>query len=422
MKVKTEDIQECTKLLKVEVPKKKVADEFANVYQDIKKEAQVPGFRVGKAPLELLKSRYSDTVRSEIIKRLVVPAYVDAVKEANLSPISDPEIDNVELEEGKPLRFSAKVDIYPKVEVKRYKGLRVKRRRPEIKEEDVDNILKDLQKKNGELVSAKEERPLKKGDWCLCDFECYVEGKTIEKKKNALFAMDASANLEGLVSGLIGASSGNEKTVEVCLPQNFAQKEYRGKKASFHVKVKEVKELKLPEMNDDFAKRLKQGDTLEELKTKVRNELREREKMRIQKEMEGELSRELLQYNHLEVPSSLIERQLEKLAKEERIRLLYQGYKKENVDAQEENIRKNLKADAESQVKTFFLLKKIADMESIQVTQQEIEERLTAMATSLREDKERLRKRLDVEMLKSRIKEDKVIDFLIREAKVKEVR
>ena len=229
MNTKIKDIEKCTKLLTVEIPQDKVAAEFEAVYKKIGREARIPGYRAGKIPLKLLKERYDDVAKNEVLEKLIGPAYADAVREAGIAPIDSPRIEQVDIEESKPLRFSARVDIYPNVEVKRYKGLKIQRRIPEITEGNIMTTLKNLQQQGGQLVSVEEKRPLKEGDWCVCDFECRVEDKVIEKKTNTLFVMNASASLADLVSGLIGVSSGEEKIIDTELPKDFSGKEYRGK-------------------------------------------------------------------------------------------------------------------------------------------------------------------------------------------------
>jgi len=253
--------------LEIEVPKETVDEQFETAYRKYKTQAKIPGFRKGKAPLEMVKRRFKDAIQKDVLETLVPRTYEDALKETDLFPISLPEVKEIDFEEGKPLKFKAEIEVKPEVEVKDYTGLEVTKRVQEITDNDVEQSLKYLREDLAQLQPV--EREAKYYDHLIVDLTKEQDGKK-EDVKNHELVLDPHNMIKEFQDALLKAKAGEKREFEVVYPADFHNKKLAGNKVGYKITVKEIKEKILPEANDELAKTVGKFRTLDELKVKIK--------------------------------------------------------------------------------------------------------------------------------------------------------
>lgn len=423
MKVEVKELESCRRLLEIEVPVEDVKRGFDEFYAELGKTAKVPGFRPGKAPHHILEMRYQREAREEVLRRLIPDSYREAMRKRSLIPVDLPEISEVKFEKGGPISFKAAVDIRPEIRLGKYKGLKALKKKAEVKAEEVARALAELQEASAQYV-AVEGRSIQRGDYVAIDIEGFVEDVSIDKRSDFWLAVDKGSYIPGLAEGLIGLRHGQEKEIKLTLPEDFAKKEFAKKEATFKVKIKEIKEKTLPSLDDELAISLGEFKTLDELREAIKRDLMVRKEIECRADLENQVFDQLIKSSPFEVPGSLVKRQTERLVKEAKVRLLYRGMKREDVDSQEEVLRRNLGANALRQVKVAFILGEIADREKIEVSDGDIERRIDEIAKRSRQDREEVRNYLKekdlLDNLRSELRTEKTSDFLVKSAVISE--
>jgi len=420
---KAKSQEACSTIFEIEVPKESVDKAFEEVYDEITKVASIPGFRVGKAPKELVKKHYAKNASEEALKRLLPDAYAAALKEHGIMPIGSPEITDMVFEEGKAMSFKARVDTHPKFNLKNYKGIAVTRKKVTIDEADIDKTLENVQQMHAKYESPAD-RPLKMGDYAVSDLDCLVDGKPIHKKREDLWLfLDKDTIALGLSDGMVGMKKGEEKDVEVTLSKDYPNKDLAGKKAIYHVKVKDIKVRQLPEINDALAKDLGK-DSLESLKKDIAIGLEEQAKHNGEIEVENKVLAKIIDDNNFDVPGGFVARQLKHMVESAKHHLMEKGFRKEDLDKKEEELKGKFKNDAVRRVRLLFILDAIARAEKIEAGDSDVEEAYKAIAAETgkpeTEVREHYKREELVDDLKEQLKEGKTIEFLVKSAKVTE--
>lgn len=425
MKTDVQVVNHCQCRLKLEVSVKEILDKYDEVYDDFSKIAQVPGFRTGKAPRPVLEQHYSGKVKEEVLNQLISQSYQQAVKENSLEPIAYPEISEVKFENNKPLTFIATVDIKPEIKVKNYRALKIKKKNTEVSLGEIDKTLGYLRENLAVVSPILEDRPLREGDFLLGDIECFVDGSCIDKRQNVLLFLNGDKNKEdNFTQQLFGAKAGEARKVNMVLPKDYGQAKYASREAEFNISIKQIKEKKLPELNDAFAKQVGNYQTIDELKEAVKQDLIKKQEAQIRLNMEEQIFEYLLKENNFSVPASLVNKRFEYLLEQTKHKLEHQGFKKEEIGKENKSLEEKLKPEAERQVKICFLLNKIAETEDMKVASQEIEKKYQHLSQvygkSMDEIREEVNEHNLAEDLAEEILREKTIDFLVKEAKIEE--
>ncbi len=424
MKVSVSEVNPCKKVLKIHIPSDVVQQELDIVYKEIAKVAEVPGYRKGKAPRSIIEQRHSKEAKDEVLNRLIPQTYTQAIKDYNINPVAHPEVSQVKLVDGEPLYYEAAVDVKPAVKLKKYKGLNVNKRKLNVEDSEVENTLNMARERFADYKTI-DGRAAKDGDFVVADYEFTIDGKT-EKRDNAWFSLGDNPNeIKEITAKLKGVKPNDEIEVTAKLPENYPKKELVGKEANFKLKVKEIKEKSLPKLDDEFVKGLGDYKTVADFKDALRADITARKEREIKLEGEKQLAEQLIKLNPMTVPESMIKEQAAQIVKDLKMRLAYQGLPQEEIDKQEELLTNNALKDAEEQVKIYFLTEAIAKAENITCSDDELEQRLELLAkqnkTNIEKIKEHFQKNNSIDSLKEQIEREKVIDYLISEAKVKEV-
>ena len=423
MKVKSKDLGGSRRGFEIEIPADHIKNKYEEIYGEIEKYAEVPGYRIGKAPRYLIETHYKDKAGEEVKKRLIGEAVMKAVKDAGIDMIGMPSVMEVIFEAEKQLSFKAEVHVRPEVRLKNYKGLKATRQKAQVATEDVDKVIEDLQERHSQLKDV-EGRPAKENDWCLCDVEISVEGKPGEKNENVWFPLNPKSTKPEFMSQLLGTVPGDTRTVKTIMPLNYPRKDQAGKEAVFIITVNQVKEKIAPAIDDEFAKDVGGFKSLLELRGNIREELTKAKEQEIRFKMEEDLVGQLIKSANFEAPSMMVDAEAEHLIKDAQNRLQYMGYKKEDIEKEEAAMKQKFRDEAARRVKSYFILDKVAELEKLSATEEDIGKRVELLAARGKKTTEEAKKYLEennlMEDAKAEIAQDKAMEFLIENAKIEE--
>jgi len=409
MKVDVKEVSKTKRVFTIEVPSDVVSKEFSEAYDNLRKRVKVPGFRPGKAPLTLLERRYAKDVEADLIKRLIPDYYLKAVKESGVVPVDMPEIDHVDLRRDGPLKFTATVEVQPKIGQVVYEGIELKKEEVTVTEKDIEDRIEELRNFHAQLEVAGEGHAIEEGDYVQVDYTGLRDGKPVKgvERKGVVFQIGLSA-IPNIDKGLVGARKGEEREIE-----------YSEHNLLLKIKVAEIKKKALPEINNDFAKVVGGYHSLAELKEGLKGSILE-EKGEAQKaRYKEEVIKRLIERNPVEAPPSLVERELRRfLARTKR----FMGKKGEFEPEEERSFREKYMPHAEEQIKGYLLLTAIGDHEEISAAADDVEEEIKRIAHKNGQEVWQVRKSLEsmdegLEGLKSRIVEDKVIKWIMDKVK-----
>ena len=422
-KVNISEEKDCKKVLKIEVPSDRVLVEIENMYSNLEKVAEIPGFRAGKAPRSLIEKNFKARVEKDVLEKLISSAYLEAVKQKNLNPIDYPQIVDVKFELGKPMEFTANIEVRPEIKLGKYTGIKVKKEPVEVKKEDIEKSLKYMQERQADF-SPVEGRPVKEGDFVMIDFQGEAEGVPSEKLKAESYFCEIGAKkiFPEVEAALIGTSSGDVKDVPVKYKDDFPTKELAGKTVVFKVSVKSIKEKKLPVLDDEFAKDMGEFKTMEEVRKNIedglKKELEQKEKTRVT----NAIIDEILKGMDFPIPQTLLTHEIENLMQDFEGRMAQQGVTYEVLGKKKEDIKKEYADIAAKRVKAYLVLDEVAKAEKINVTEEEVDNEIKAFLLRMGNQGESYKDYLGSdkgrENIKSQMVQDKILDFLYTKAEL----
>jgi trigger factor len=425
MKVNVEDISSIKKKVHVEVPEDRVAQEIDSFYEELKKKAKIKGFRPGKAPRTILERYFKDYAKGEVLQRLIQDTFPKALSEVSFSPVAPPAFDPQELEGGKPFRYAAIVEVKPQIKIEDYTGLNLEGKKEEVRDEELEERLKNLQNLHAQLKAISEPREVRTGDYVILDYDAKMDGKPLDEGKGVDITVEVGSGrfIPTLEENLIGLKPEDEKDVDVSFPADYGYKKWAGKTVSFHVKVKEIKEKILASLDDEFAKDLGGFDSLEALTAKLREDMQKVKEEALDRHFKDQIVDQLLQKNSFEIPPSLVEEQNQALVSEAKLRLASQGMNLKDMDISEDKLREDYRAVAERQVKTYLILEKIAGQEGISVSDEEVQGRLKEISERSHQKFEAVKRYYEknglIPEMQAGILSDKTLNFLIEKSNIK---
>jgi len=413
----------CRRELELEIPAEDVSKATERVAKEISRVAKVPGFRPGKAPLSLIKRRFADDIKGEVLQSLVPERVEKAVVEEKLSPVSQPQVEKLEFNEGQPLKFRAVFEVLPEFELGKYKGLDIEMPPMDVTNDDVDKALEETRERAAAFAPV-EGRAVENGDFAQLKLVGTPEGggEAIQAD-SVLCHVGAEETMEPFNENLRGASVGDHKEFDVDYPADYPDQKLAGKKFHYAADVTGIKIKKLPELNDDFAKDVSDATTLGELKKKIRESL-EHQRDHRQKDLQREkVIFELVKMHDFPVPESLVEHQ-----KDVRLERVVRSLAQQGVDPRAVNLdwvtlRQRQEERAKEDVKAELVIDKIASTEQIDVTDEEVQHELEHMAGHSGESAEAIRARLTkqgaLDRMKAKLRSDKTLDWLAQNANVR---
>ena len=425
MKVNVEDISSIKKKVHVEVPEDRVAQEIDSFYEELKKKAKIKGFRPGKAPRTILERYFKDYAKGEVLQRLIQDTFPKALSEVSFSPVAPPAFDPQELEGGKPFRYAAIVEVKPQIKIEDYTGLNLEGKKEEVRDEELEERLKNLQNLHAQLKAISEPREVRTGDYVILDYDAKMDGKPLDEGKGVDITVEVGSGrfIPTLEENLIGLKPEDDKDVDVSFPADYGYKKWAGKTVSFHVKVKEIKEKILASLDDEFAKDLGGFDSLEALTAKLREDMQKVKEEALDRHFKDQIVDQLLQKNSFEIPPSLVEEQNQALVSEAKLRLASQGMNLKDMDISEDKLREDYRAVAERQVKTYLILEKIAGQEGISVSDEEVQGRLKEISERSHQKFEAVKRYYEknglIPEMQAGILSDKTLNLLIEKSNIK---
>ena len=404
-------------------------DGMKKVYTKTAKYFNIPGFRKGKAPMSLIEKTYGPSIFYEDTFNEVVPEiYEKELKENGIEAVSRPEIEITQMEKGKDLIFTAVVQTKPEVKLGKYKGIELEKGDVSVVAADVKKELDQMAEKNARLVTV-EDRAVKNKDIAVIDFEGFVDGKAFEGGKAEKHELEIGSKtfIPGFDDQVIGMKVDEEKDINVKFPEEYFSKELAGKDATFKVKLHEIKVKELPAIDDEFAKDVSEFDTLKDLKASIKDRLVEDKKNQAKYQLESDAIKAVSDNTKVEIPSGMIETEIDNMLKEIDGRLAYQGLNLEQylkmINKSEDDMRKEYEPQAAESVKTRLVLEAIVKAENIEATDKDIEAKIKEMAANYgRKEDELLNNENLKEYLRNNITTEKAIQFIIDNAKVSDAK
>jgi trigger factor len=419
---------DCVVDLSIVLPTESVKEELEKAYSDLSKRVKIPGFRTGKVPRAIVEARYGKKVEFDVVDSLISKSYQVAVKKENLEPVSPPKFGKIRYKKNEPLSFEARVEVRPEFEISDYKGLVLEREERPVTEEDVSRKLSELQEMHAELISVQDRNKVEMGDVLIVDYEGFCHGEPIPntKRENFLIVLGETVLAPGADEKIVGMKRGQEKEIELTMPKDHPDKKYAGKKVTFRVLVKEIKQKVLPPLDDEFAKDVGGFDSMNELKRKIREDLERLEAERAHKALQDKALDAICEKVSFSLPPSMVERETNALINAFARSLspkTIQDYLKENKMTLEA-LKQDFLPKAERSLKRGFVIDTIAKKEGIEVTEEEVDERISAIAEGQNIDVTEMKLRLEkdgkIEDLKADIRIDKSLNFLLEHAEIKE--
>lgn len=423
MQARIEKIENNKAELKIEIEAEKVDQALDRAYRKIVKEVNIPGFRKGKAPRRIVETQIgTEPIFKQALDFLLPDAYSEAIEITGIKPISQPDVEVDQFEEGKDLLISVSVDVRPKIELGQYKGLEINRPTVTVPDEAVEEQLTILQNRYAKLITITDGG-IENGDIALIDYKGYIDGQTFAGGIEDNYALEVGSGsfIQGFEEQLVGAKPGDTVDVEVTFPEDYRESTLAGKPALFKVTVKEVKRKEYAPLDDEFAKDVSEFETLEELKADIKEKLSARMEKEAIENMKEEIIKKVVDDSKLEVPELMVTRRVDSHMARLEERLQEQGYSLEDyyeaAGTSEAEVRAKYREQAIQSVKTDLVLEEIAEIENIEVKDEEIIEEIQNLAKEYNENIEALEKSLrsrdSIEALAYGIMIDKTIKLLV---------
>ena len=413
----------CRRELELEIPAEDVTKATERVAKEIARVARVPGFRPGKAPVALIKRRFAEDIKGEVLQSLVPEKVEKAVAEQKLSPVSQPQVDQLDFNEGQPLKFRAVFDVLPEFELAPYKGLEIEMPAMDVTEEDVNKALEETRERAAAFAPV-EGRPVEDGDFAQLKLIGVPEGGGEPLQADSVLChVGAEETMQPFNEHLRGANIGDHKEFDVDYPADYPDEKLAGKKFHYSADVTGIKTKKLPELNDEFAKDVSDAATLDELKTKIRESL-EHQRDHRQKDLQRErVIAELVKQHDFPVPDSLVQQQMDVRLERVVRSLAHQGVDPRAVNLDWAALRGRQEERAKDDVKAELIIDRIASAEKIDVTEEEVQHELEHLATHSGESAEAIRARLTkqgaLDRMRAKLRSDKTLDWLAQNANVR---
>ena len=430
MKVTVEDKSSVKKILHIEVPQEDVVQELDKAYTQLKKTAKVKGFRPGKAPRSVLTRLYGKDVNADVTGKLIQAGFLEALKETELKIVGSPKVDPPELKDQTPYAFDAEVEIRPEIADVEFKGLALNKTKYDMSESEVELQLKMLRKNLAKRKKIEEDRPIKIDDVAVIDYEGFKGGEPFEPTKktdNFIIKIGAAQIVKDLDDGIIGMKVDDEKEIDVTFPDDYFKEELVGQKVLFKVKLNEIREEILPELDDDFAKSISDKfDSLESLKAEIRKNLLAGYDKRTEQEMNEQIFKQLLEQTEFEVPDTMVEGELEHILKDAERSFEQSNRSFDELGLSKESLGEKYRPTAEKQVRRHLILSKIIEQEKLELSDEELDQGFQEMADTYQQPVDHIKgyynqNKEGLELFKHTMLEKKALNLIIDNGKISEV-
>jgi trigger factor len=427
-----EEAGPCKKKVIIEIPEETIKTATDEQYETLRKDAQIPGFRKGRAPRRLLEKRFGKETTEQIKLKLLADASDSAIKDNQIKVLRDPDIDfeKVELPSEGPMTFDFEVEVRPEFDLPPLEGIAIKKTKLEVTDEQVDRELEQLRKYSG-LWAPRDGGEVEAGDQIIADATLTVQDKQEPEK---LDNIEIFVRRNGFVGGipvenldelLAGAKVGDVRETSVDISKTYFREEYRGKKVGIRIAVEDIKWLKPAELNEEFFARFG-VESAEELRERIRDNLHGRLEQQVRTEMTNQIYKYMLDHTDFELPTDIVADQANTLLQRQYVSLIRQGLPREQLDEQIEQLKAGSEKQAQEQLKTFFIMEKVAEKLEIDVTEEEVNGHIAQLAIQRGQRPEKMREQMlrdgSLAQFRLQVQEDKCIAKLLESAKITEIK
>ena len=429
--VTVEDAGPCKKKVSIEIPEEKIRTAADKQYDDLRREAVVPGFRKGRAPRRLLEKRFGKETREQVKLTLLAEASDQAFKDQDLDILGEPDVDfeNIELPAEGPLKFDFEVEVRPEFELPALEGIPVTRTKLEVTDEQIDREIEQLQKRAGLWTPRDEDAAVELGDQIIADAILKIEGVEEDTKLDNIEVYVRPSGVVGTVpverldEWLVGAKSGDVRKTSVDVPKTYFREELRGKNVEIELTVKDVKWLKPAEIDEAFLERCGVKNE-RQFREEIRDMLQSQVEAQIKREMTEQIYKQLLDNTEFDLPLDIVAKQAGTLLQRQYVNLLMRGLPRETIEEQIEQLRASSEGQAKQQLKTFFIMDQVAEKLEIEVTDEEVNGHIAQLAAARNQRPERLRETMErdgsLAQFKLEVRQDKCISKLLETAQITE--
>lgn len=426
MKTSLEEISPVKKKLIIEVGSNEVDGKLMAAYKKVGRQAKVPGFRPGKVPKSILERYFGEQVQNDVTRTIVGETFPKALQEAEIYPLGTPVLEKNAVKAGENFTYTAIMEVRPRFDLKDYLGIEIEKEKCEISDEDVQKRLDQIQKAHGKLTAVEEDRPVKEGDYVVLEYEGFEDQAPIDGIKSSNFLLKVgSGDFHPLFeSALIGFRKNEQKDVEVDFEESYYHQKLAGKKVRFDVRIHDLKEMVLPELDDEFVKNFgSEFKDMDAFKAKVRETLVKEEEKRIDADVKARLLKTIGEEVEFDLPEVLVTAEIESAVARVRENMMRSGSTMEKVGISEEKLREDFRKDAENRVKEMLILEEIAKREQVDVSDEEVSEGLAGIADSMGQPVENIRRYYEardlMDSLKATLMEEKTLNYLVEHANIR---
>ena len=420
---RVEDLSPVVKKVSVELAPDRVKDALDTAYTSVSRTVKLKGYRQGHVPRRLVERYFGDDVKKDVAQKLVTGSIHEALANHKLDPVAPPRVENGSVEPGQPFKYTATVEVRPKVEPKDYEGLPVPKAEAEVKDAEVDERIEGMRQEHSMFVPVEGRDVAELGDYANGDYEGFIDGAPLRgaKREGVLLEVVPGSLLENKAEALLGAKVGETREIGVTFPADYAVEDLRGKEARFTVAVKGLKKREIPALDDAFVQDLGgEEKTLSDLRAKLRKEMETQRKERAEHEQREKLLEALVGKNPIEAPPALVERNVDAM-----LQGMLEGFMRRGLDPRQlgldfDRMRDELRQRALLEVKGYLLLEAIAEKEKLEASEDDLDKHFAKMAAELNQTPEKLkaafRRQDSLDSLKARLRQDKALAYLLGKA------
>lgn len=429
MQVSVEDINSVKKRLHIEIPEADVVRELDKAYDELRKRAKVKGFRPGKVPRSVVVRLFKKDVHADVTSKLIQSSFMDALKETDLKVVGTPQVDPPELQEAGPYIYDATVEISPQIGDIDFSGLELKRTNYKVSDDEIQAQLKLLQKNFAKHEKIQESRPAREGDFVIIDFEGFRDGKPFDataKTESFTLQIGKGPIIKEFDDQLIGMQPGDAKEFAVDFPSDYKDAKLAGQQVEFQVTLHEIREEVLPPLDDVFAKKAGQYESLDDLEKVIRANLEQGYAKRVDQELNEQIFKDLIAKSDFEVPDAMVDMELEGIINEAERSFSYRNMSFEDVGLSRESIAEKYRDTALNQVKRHLILDRIAEQEHLSIADDELDAALNEMAANFNQPVEQIKEYYNqnkdkLEFFKHTLLEKKAINIIIDSSRIEDV-
>lgn len=429
MKVSVEEVSPVKRVLEIEIPHEKIVRELDKAYNTLKKKAKIKGFRPGKAPRSVIERLYKKDVNADVSSKLLQETFVQALAETKLDIVGRPEIDPPELDASAPYIYKATVEVKPVMENIDFSNLTLKKTIYKISDEEIETQLKMLQKNLAAQKPIEKKRGLKEGDYALIDYEGFTDGKPFaatQKTENFVAKIGQAAISDSFDDHLKGMQAGEEREFEIEFPVDHKNKDLAGRKINFRVTLNEIRKEVLPPIDDEFAKRLGNYSSLEEVRQEIRNNLGQGYDKRSEQELNEQIFSALIEKTSFELPQTMVDYELEHIIADTERSFATHNMNMEDAGLTREGLSKQYREVAEKQVRRHLILDKVIEQEKLELSEVELDAGFNDMAQSFGQPVEQIKAYYDtnadkIDLFKHTLLEKKAINLIIEGSNIEEI-